>query len=88
MLYTFSYTDEQGITKPLKRADIHLNVSGGRLLGFGSACPYYTKSYLSNTADTYYGEALAIIKPTDIGDCTIYAESTLGNCCVKVKVIE
>ena len=38
---------------------------GGRLIGLGSGCPYYTKSYLGNVCDTYYGEALAIVKPIE-----------------------
>ena len=62
------YTDEAGTVKPLKRGDIRIRVEGGRLLGFGSACPFYEKSYLSDTADTYYGEAMAIIKPLDAGE--------------------
>lgn len=82
------YADINGITKPLEHNEIKLQVTGGKLLGFGSACPYYTNSYLSDVADTYYGEALAIIKPTVIGECVIQAESNLGSCKTKIEVIE
>lgn len=57
------YTDDEGEIKPLVKGEIVLTVKGGELLGFGSACPYYKKSYLDYIADTYYGEALAVIKP-------------------------
>ena len=33
------YTDESGILKPLKRGILNVEVSGGKLLGLGSACP-------------------------------------------------
>jgi beta-galactosidase len=56
-------------------------------LGFGSACPYYPKSYLGDVADSYYGEALAIVKPTESDFIAIHADSPYGNCITKVKVI-
>ncbi len=84
----FRYTDENGETKPLERADIKINVEGGKLLGFGSACPYYTLNYQGDTADTYYGEALAIIKPTGTGKIKVEAESGLGNASAEITVTE
>ncbi|MDD3417298.1 MAG: glycoside hydrolase family 2 TIM barrel-domain containing protein, partial [Lachnospiraceae bacterium] len=83
----FRYADEKGITKPLEKGKIYLQVNGGELLGFGSACPYYPQGYLQDTADTYYGEALAVIRPTELGECRISAKSILGNCETKVKVV-
>lgn len=59
----FKYTDENGILKPLARGRIQLNVTGGILLGFGHGCPFNKDGYLTSESDTYYGEALAIIKP-------------------------
>ena len=32
------------------------------MLGFGSACPYNERGYLSDTAFAYYGQALAAIR--------------------------
>jgi len=55
------YTDQNGLTKPLERGRIKVEASGGKLLGLGSACPYYEGSYLDDTADTYFGEALAVV---------------------------
>lgn len=58
-----SYTDKEGNIKVTQRGDIKLNVSGGKLLAFGSACPYNECGFLTNVSDTYYGEALAVIRP-------------------------
>lgn len=57
-----SYTDENGIVKPLSRGILDIHVTGGELLGAGSACPYSALSYLAGKTDTYYGEALAIVR--------------------------
>lgn len=56
------YTDGAGLTKPLCRGKLKVEVSGGKLLGLGSACPYYELSYLGDVTDTYYGEALAVVQ--------------------------
>ncbi len=56
------YTDEKGITKPLCRGMLQVQVKGGTLLGLGSACPFNKHSFLGDETDTYYGEALAIIR--------------------------
>lgn len=71
------FTDEQGVLKPYLRGDIKVNVEGGVLLALGSACPYYPDSYLSDVTDTYYGEALAIIKPNDCDQIIVFAECSL-----------
>lgn len=39
-----------------------MSVTGGKLVGLGSACPYYELDYRGSKADTYYGEALAIVE--------------------------
>lgn len=56
------YTDEAGVTKPLERGMLKVSVEGGTLLGLGSACPYQEGSFLDNETDTYYGEALAVVR--------------------------
>lgn len=68
------YTDENGITKPLARGDIQVQVRGGTLVGLGSACPFNKHSYLGSETDTYYGEALAIVRMGD-GDAMTIAAS-------------
>ena len=67
------YTDENGITKPLARGNIQVQVRGGTLVGLGSACPFNKHSYLDSETDTYYGEALAIVRMGDDDAMTIAA---------------
>lgn len=67
------YTDENGITKPLARGSIQVQVRGGTLVGLGSACPFNKHSYLDSETDTYYGEALAIVRMGDGDGMTIAA---------------
>jgi beta-galactosidase len=81
------YTDEQNIVKPLERGNIKVTVEGGTLIGLGNACPYNERGYLTDTTDTYYGEALAIIKPLGSGKIVIRAKSKLGNSSTEVLVI-
>jgi beta-galactosidase len=56
------YTDENGTIKPLERGILSVEVTGGRLLGLGSACPFNEIGFVTSRTDTYYGEALAVVK--------------------------
>ena len=78
------YTDHNGIVKPLLRGRIRVQVEGGRLIGLGSACPYNEDGFLKDSTDTYYGEALAIIRPFPGQDVTIRADSPYGNAQVRI----
>lgn len=80
------YTDKNGVTKPLERGLIKVEVKGGKLLGLGSACPYYERSYLSDVADTYFGEAMAIILAGDSGTVELSADDGSHKAQAAVKV--
>lgn len=82
------YTDENGLLKPLARGDIRVAVEGGRLLALGSACPYNERGYLTDTTDTYYGQALAIVKPKGPGELVLRAESPYGSAQVHISCRE
>lgn len=83
LLYVrLSYTDEEGHVKPLVRGDIQVTVEGGKLIALGNACSYNARGYLTDTTDTYYGEAMAVIFPTD--DVTVTAVSKIGTASVTV----
>ena len=70
------FTDENGVTKPMERGLIDVTVEGGTLAGLGSACPFYEYSYLGSVSDTYYGEALAIVRASETaGKLTLRAKS-------------
>ena len=82
------YTDENGETKPLARGRIKLEVEGGELLAFGSACPYYPERYQSDETNTYYGEALAIIRPqAGAGKVVVKAQAKLGEAVAEVEIL-
>ncbi len=72
------YTDKMGIVKPLVRGDISVAVEDGKLLALGNACSYNERGYLTNTTDTYYGEAMVIIQPDGHDRIVIHAESPYG----------
>ncbi len=61
------YTDGNGVLKPLERGILRVAVSGGTLLGLGSACPYNAIGFCGDTTDTYYGEALAVVQADGTG---------------------
>ena len=61
------YTDKNGTVKPTERGILDVTVEGGKLIGLGSACPYYELSYLDSKCDTYYGEAMAIVEAGEAG---------------------
>lgn len=72
------YTDSQGEIKPLARGVVKVAVENGVLLGLGNGCAYNPDGYLHDHTDTYYGEALAVIRPTGGGDIAVKAESPFG----------
>lgn len=56
------YTDEKGTVKPLERGVLQVSVEGGELLAVGNACPFNALGYTGDRTDTYYGEAMAVVK--------------------------
>ena len=80
------FSDKDGIVKPAIKDNITItNIENGKLLGFGNGCSYSKEGYLNNTASTYYGEALAVIKPDNKGDIKVSASSKYGDVKVEVK---
>ena len=89
LLYVrMKYTDNEGTVKPLACGEIRVKAQGGRILGIGSACPFCEKSYIGDTADTYYGEALVIIQPEKGRKIVVEAESPYGNAETEVKKVK
>ena len=81
------YTDMRGVTKPLARGIVALQAENAELLATGSACPYYEGSYLTPSTDTYYGEALAVLRPLRTGEIRVYASSPYGSAEARITVI-
>ena len=82
------YTDENGTVKPLERGTVTVKVRGGTLLGLGSACAYSERGYLSDTTDTYFGEALAVVRAdadADTVELTAADGTHNAACCIPCK---
>ena len=73
------YTDKRGEVKPLARGRVKVQVENGALLGLGHACSYNADGYLNDFTDTYYGEAMAVIRPNGKGDVHMMAQSPFGD---------
>ena len=80
--------DNEGITKPLERGNLHVTVKGGTLEALGNACPYNEKGYLGTETETYYGEALAIVRAGNEAELEIGAEDGIHQAELKIPVTE
>ena len=83
------YTDENGVTRPMHRGHIRVQVEGGQLLALGNGCPYNDHGYLSDTTDTYFGEALAIVRAGETGRVrlTATAGDAQGSAAVPIEEV-
>lgn len=74
MYVPIEYTDEVGNIKPMERGRIHLEVTGGELVALGHACPYNPDGFHQTDTDTYYGQAMAIIRVGTEEELSIIAD--------------
>lgn len=81
-----SYTDENGILKPMEKHHITIKVDGGKLEGFGNACPYNESGYWKNTTKTYYGEALAVVRAEEADRVKITVTDEMGEHGLEIPV--
>jgi hypothetical protein len=72
-----SLTDDAGEVEMLADETVEVTVSGpGELIGFGTAAPASTESFLSPRRTTYRGRALAVIRSTgEPGEITVTASA-------------
>lgn len=73
------YTDAEGIWKPMARERLKVSVENGVLMGLGSANAYVKGNYAQDTADTYYGEAMAVVRAGEVGVVTVTVEDSRGS---------
>ena len=81
------YADAQGIVKPAERGLLDVTVAGGKLVGLGSACPFYELDYTGSQADTYYGEALAIVEAGSEGTVTLTATDGSRTASTSISIV-
>ena len=80
------YTDQNGVLKPTVREPIRVQVTGGRLLALGNACPFNLQGYRTSQTDPYWGEAMAIVETGTEGCVTLQADSAVGSAMAAVQV--
>jgi len=80
------YTDINGILKPMERHKIKVSVESGTLIGLGNGCPYNIIGYTDKVTDTYYGEALAIVKAKGNGDVIFRADDGIHKVMVAIEL--
>lgn len=80
-------TDGNGTTKVLERKKISILVEGGELVGLGHACPYNEDGYVKTETQTYFGEALAIVRPLIAGKMTVMAIAENCRAAVEINVM-
>lgn len=72
------YTDAEGIWKPMVRETLKVSVENGVLMGLGSANAYVKGNYARDTVDTYYGEAMAVVRAGEAGVLKVTVEDSMG----------
>lgn len=69
--YDISIKGENGIVESNADRKLTVKVTGGELLGFGSANPHTEESFVSETYTTYYGKAQAVVRVTDVDNLKV-----------------
>ncbi len=75
--------DSRGVVESNDDKKLTVTVTGGKLLGFGSANPRTEEDFLAGSYTTYYGRALAIVRAGSEGCLTITVEDAMGRKCMK-----
>ena len=72
------YTDGAGVWKPMEKHTLKVTVENGTLAGLGSANAYVEGNYAQDTAPTYYGEAMAIVRADGTGPVRVTVTDETG----------
>ena len=80
------YTDKTGTVKPLKRGTLEVHVENGELLGLGNGCPYNERGYRTSKTDTYFGEALAVVRAGKTGTVDLKMSDGKYACTLQIPV--
>ncbi len=81
------FCDRMGEKKPTVRGRISVAVTGGELLALGNACPFQ-REWERGSCESYYGEALAIVRAGEGEWLTLTATSGALQAVVTVAVVD
>jgi len=74
--FNIALTDSNDTVHVCSDRKITIDIQGpGELAGFGSANPMNTESFGETSHSTYYGQALAIVRPTGTGEIRVKASA-------------
>lgn len=82
------YTDHNGVWKPMEKHTLRVTVDNGALAGLGSANAYVQGNYAQNTTQTYYGEAMAVIRAGSGGSVRVTVTDEQGDHVLTIPVQE
>lgn len=80
------YTDPDGVWKPMEKHRLTVTVDNGTLMGFGSANAYVDGNYTQNVTETYYGEAMAVVRAGSSGMVRITVCDGSRSCTAEIPV--
>lgn len=80
------YTDGEGTWKPMEKHTLSVQVENGTLAGFGSANAYTERNYTDSVTDTYYGEAMAIVRVGAQGMVKVVVKDETTTAAVDIQV--
>ena len=83
-----TYTDENGIWKPMEKHRLSVKVENGTLAGLGSANAYAEGNYTDDHTVTYYGEAMAIVRAGNAGSVRVTVKDESRKYSVEIPVRE
>lgn len=78
------YMDAEGIWKPMVREKLKVSVENGVLMGLGSANAYVKGNYAKDTVETYYGEAMAVVRAGESGAVAVTVTDSMGSHTVEI----
>lgn len=80
------YTDPDGVWKPMEKHRLTVTVDNGMLMGLGSANAYVDGNYTQNVTETYYGEAMAVVRAGSSGMVRITVCDGSRSCTAEIPV--
>lgn len=78
--------DERGTVEANADRKVSVTVTGGELLGFGSANPRTEERYTEGSFTTYYGQAMAVIRAGKTGQIQVTARDAFGEACAEIPI--
>lgn len=83
--YDISLRGGNGVVECNKDCEIRIQVTGGELMGFGSANPCTEEEFLSGIHSTYYGRAQAVVRVTSPEVTVAASADNMERACCTVK---